>query len=316
MKRVANLTPRALDKDNVRDFNFLVVPAAVNAIETSDGTSGFAVKDGDRYVGAIAGRYTDVNDFIISSIFVVPDMRRRGIGTYMLNTLYDLMGEEDTSTIRADVNHSLTIKDENALEGFLKKAGFVEYMNEDVATYLAELSAVAALKLDAPAKASGILPFSGIDNKVFENFISPKEKFVPIPEGGFFDPSIDREVSMGMVVSNKLVGFAIVRNINEGDLIMDALYVEKGGYGELLSLLAAAQTKVVKKYPPHTKMFFVVTNDKVREFIEKLFPPNSLIESSTIYKKERYDTRFDNAGMTLSEFFDYEGLELTEGFYS
>ncbi len=315
MNKITDLTPYSLDKDNVRDFDFIVVPAAIAAMEHEDGTSGFAVKTGDRYVGAITGRYTGEDEFLINSIYVVSDMRRRGIGSFMLDTLYGLMGDEDC-TIRADVSHSLQIKDEGPLEEFLQNAGFEEYTDGEATSFLTELSSVAALKLHGPANPSAIIPFTRIADHIFENFNPSEYAFVPVPEGGFFAPEIDRDVSVGVVVKDRLFGFATIRRADDNVLIMDGLYLEKGGYDELISVLAVVREKLIKKYNPRTKIYFVVTNEKIGELIEKLFPPNCLTEGITIYKKERYDRSYDDAGVTLSMLFKEEGLGSAEGFYS
>ncbi len=90
-KKITNLKPYALNRSNIADFGFLVSPEAVEAIQYGDGTTGFVAKADMRFAGALCGKFVKPTEYRISSIFVSESNRRKGIGRFLLDTLYGVI---------------------------------------------------------------------------------------------------------------------------------------------------------------------------------------------------------------------------------
>lgn len=283
------LTPRALNKDNIRDFSFLVPKDVVDDILSDDGTSGFAVlmsghNIGSKYVGALCGRFIKRTEYAITSIYVSEGNRGQGVGTFLMKTLYELLDEKD-----ADISICVTriTKEAADLVKFLEKAGFEEYFIEGERTYVTDIVGAARLKLSATPVNGQISPFSMIPKRSFLDF-DPKQKegFVPMPLSGFDGESIDRDLSMGIILDGELLGFCILEKYIKECLIMSAFWVDEKVFGAYaISLLSAVRDEALKKYDTDTKLFLPVVNDKVADLIEEVFPKKSLKEGVLHYKK-------------------------------
>ncbi len=126
------MKPEALNRYNVESFDFLVVPDAVNGIKNDDGTTGFVIYTDKVYVAALTGKFISEHDFSITSIYVKPEYRRKGVGAFMMKTLYDIL--EDYNA-QISVEFALSGNGGDGLSEFFIKEGFSEYYNEDSSVY-------------------------------------------------------------------------------------------------------------------------------------------------------------------------------------
>lgn len=75
----------------------------VNAILGNYMAEGIAAIDGERIVGGLLGYvdpYADEDFFFVSEIFVIPEMKKQGIGKALLNYLERLLLEKGIHTIQ------------------------------------------------------------------------------------------------------------------------------------------------------------------------------------------------------------------------
>ena len=309
MKGKRSYTAYGLNEANILDFKVLVLPEVVSAIQSDDGTAGFVVGDSRHFVGALCGRFVTPVRYEITSIYVSEEDRRAGAGTFMMDTLYELLEGIDAEVTVDVVRGS---KGTDALSDFLTVMGFDEYFLEERATYLTSLSEVGKLKLTI-SKELTISSFRDMPQYVFNSFEPGDNISLSLPEGGFNDKSIDPDISMGIIKDKKLVGYALLEGHN-GGLIFDNVYVAEGEpRAALMSLIASVRNAAVKKYSADTKLYIPTANEKLGSFVESVFPEESLSEGLVTYKKRlnTYDTD-DYSRLSLSEFLEQEGETFDE----
>jgi ribosomal protein S18 acetylase RimI-like enzyme len=295
-----------LTAENISDFSFLVEPESVADILSEGDTTGFAVRSKKRYVGALCGRFVTPTEYMISSIYVLEDERRAGIGRAMLEALYELLGEDATIV---SINVKKGKKTDVPLRRFLEACGFEEYYKETGRTYMTDVSEIEKLKL---SKAGGmdIRPFLSLPDYVFKAFLSDRPEDVYLPAGEFSGEHVDRDVSVGLIKNKRLCGFALIERMSEDELIFDSIYVDEGeSQRTMMALIACAREGLRKKYDVGTKLYIPTADDRLSEFVESIFPEGALEEGVVTYKKSmiRDDTREeDYSSLSLSEFLDQE----------
>ena len=284
------LMPRALNKDNIRDFNFLVPEDVIDDILSEDGTSGFAVLSSaknrpPKYVGALCGRFITRVEYAITSIYVSPENRRQGVGTFLLDTLGDILeGTDAHMDIRVIRNNN----EAAGLISFLKKSGFEEFYSEDERVYVIDFANASRVKIPAPSKKLSIEPFGRIPKGVFSSFEkNHRTDFVPMPRTGFEGKNIDRDLSMAIVSNDGIEGFCVVEDYLEKCPIISALWVEKTApETHFVSLISAVRNEAINKYDMDALIFMPVVNDKMAEMIERVFPENALKEGMLHYRRK------------------------------
>ncbi len=312
--KALKLRPYGLDAENVADFGFLVAPDVIEDIKNGDGTTGFVVKNGLYFVGALCGRFVSPQKYRITSIFVSPDVRRRGVATFMMETLYSVLPEHGMDIIM-DVQR--TTKDGVALCSFLESIGFEEYYSENNALYSADFVSIERIKVSA-AKDTDVRFFSMIPQSAFYNFAPAEGEYAPLPEGGFADEAIDRDLSVGILRDGRLIAYAIVETYDGNNILIHSLYVEEGESKTLLmTLVATLKNEAEKRFDMDTKLFIPTANERMAEFVEKIFPKKSLSQGSVLFRKEfNRDKETDYNKMSLSDFLEEEKVELKDHFLS
>ncbi len=301
VKEIINLTPRALNKDNIRDFSFLVPNDVVDDILSDDGTSGFAVLSSvknspPKYVGALCGRFVTRVEYAITSIYVSKENRRQGVGTFLLDTLYGILEGMDA---QIDIRVIRNNKEAAGLISFLEKNGFEEYFSEDERVYVIDFANASRVKLPAPSKKLSIEPFGRIPKNIIRSFESEqKNGFVPIPRSGFEGQNIDRDLSMAIVSKDRIEGFCIVEDYLEKCPIISALWVEKSApESHFVSLISAVRDEAIYKYDMDALIFMPVVNDKMADTIERIFPEKALKEGMMHYRRKgdflKYESKND-----------------------
>lgn len=310
VRKLINLKPYGLNADNAGDFNFLVSNDAIEGMKNGDGTTGFVVKNDMYFVGALCGRFESPKEYRITSIFVSPDMRRRGVGTFMMETLYDILPEKYVN-ILIDVQKNTT--DGSDLCAFMDKMGFTEVYSKDNALYVTSFQALEMLKLP-PSNKADVRLFSMIPQHVFYNFMPEEGEYAPLPEGGFFDDEINRDLSIGILNEGELVAYAIVKEYDRRSLALICLYVKESESNTLLmTLVSVLKNEALKKYDLDTELFIPTANERMAEFVEKIIPKKELSQGSILFKKELHNAKEpDLMDMSLSDFLEEEEVELND----
>ncbi len=289
INKKTRLTPRALNRDNIRDFSFLVPEDVVADILSDDGTTGFAalssVKNTPlKYAGALCGCFITRTEYAITSIYVSEESRRQGVGTFLLDTLTDLLDGTDAEiSIRVVRDH----KEAAGLISFLEKNGFEEFFSESERIYVIDLVNASRVRFPEPLKELSIEPFSRVPKSVLRSFDPDLEEgFVPMPGDGFEGKKIDRELSMAVVSDGKLEGFCVVEDYLEKSPILSAFWMkEQAPASHSMSLISAVRDATVNKYDTDAQLFIPAVNDRMAEMLESIFPQKMLKEGMMRFKK-------------------------------
>ncbi len=287
----------ALDSTNVEDFAPLLTAQAVEGILSGTGTQGFVVKEEGIHVGALAGGFTDEDIYEISSMFVLPEYRKKGVGEKMLETLYGAL-----DGLHAEIRVSFASVDSNfkELETFLENQGFEEYRVRDEQTYSVTLGALEKTRLKE-SKMKVVYPsFADVSEEVFTAFERKVREtgssFIPIPLGGFLSNDIDAEASTAVVKDGKLTAYAVVENLPENNLILSSLYVgEKEELSTLLRLLRCTLSRLLDLYDRDTVIFLPTATDASEKMITTLFEEDdpALQDVMVSYRKSVNFAPFD-----------------------
>ncbi|MCD8325687.1 MAG: GNAT family N-acetyltransferase [Lachnospiraceae bacterium] len=122
-------------------FCSLLLPEAADALAAGEPLTalGLIQEEDELAVGAVAGYLIEENTSQIISLYVAPDYRRQGAGRLLMETLTGLLDEIQTG-IRIDF--TVTRKEHEDLEAFLKALGFQDDTNNDENIYLASLESL------------------------------------------------------------------------------------------------------------------------------------------------------------------------------
>ena len=300
------MKPEALNRYNVESFDFLVVPDAVNGIKNDDGTNGFVIYTDKVYVAALTGKFISEHDFSITSIYVKPEYRRKGVGAFMMKTLYDIL--EDYNA-QISVEFALSGNGGDGLSEFFIKEGFSEYYNEDSSVYALDVASLMRAKIPAAKKTDNVVPFSKIPEKVFRGFKPDESEFVPLPRGGFGAPSIERSLSMGLVEDETLKAYAIVEKYDDSSLGLNCVYVKPASSERVfVNLVSKMIEEVQKYYDTDTCVYIPAVNERIRSALEKVFTEAKLSAGTVTYKKAPEYSEYNYSEISLSDFLEAEGV--------
>ncbi len=296
------LTPKYLDRYNVTDFDFIVTQTAIDGMVRDDGTIGFAVLYDRSYIGALCGCFVSEAEFVITSLYVDKEYRKCGVGTFLLDTLFENLWGHN-GYVRMDV--AKLSPDAEAIEDFLIHYGFEEQYDENMRVYATKLGALKALKLSEDSNAKNIKPFSEIEGEAFDSFDPEESEFAPLPAGGFHDKNIIRDISVGMMDFGRLSGYLIFEEYDANTLLLSGLFM--GGNKSktaLMDLFAKAKKAIGTNYPDEMNVLIPAVNDRIAELVEKLVDEKDLKEGLITYVKRLPVSEYDYMSVSLSEVLD------------
>ncbi len=312
-KQIRSLKPFALNRSNISDFGFLVSPEATSDILSGDGTTGFVAKSDLAFVGALCGKFVKPKEYRISSIFVPEKNRKKGVGRFLLDTLYDVVAE-----FEPDISIDITVKTPEAksLIGFFEAMGYEESFAEDRCTYVTDFVAVERMKIPESKKLD-IRPFNSLPGYAFKEFMNTHPDEASLPVSGFEAETIDRDISMGLMDDKKLLGYAVLEKYGDDALILSDIYVEEGEpETTLMALMAAVRNEALKVYDLNTKLYIPTADERLGELVERIFPDHSLSEGVITLKKTHEhvpaDDREDYSDMSLTEFLENESVQTAD----
>lgn len=257
-----------ITKENYRMFSTLMLTEIVEAFEESSMVIAYGVVVNDTAVGVIAGMFSD-EYFQIKSLYVAPAYRRNGYGTLLLNELLQLFKDEH---IPMEISFTVTKPEHESLLFFLDKADFIrkeDYYDNMFFSDVEELSQnpIFLKKVD-----DACVPFSQITPKLFyglELQYKRQEKFIPIPEGGFFGKNVDPDLSCACVMSGEIKAYIVVEK-KDGIIIISSMWSKLPQAA--MVVLRAVGTKILNKYPPHTQIAFRTLNMASYSLAKKILP--------------------------------------------
>ena len=311
----------ALDKTNIDDFNFLVEYSAAEAIK-KDEAYGFCVKEKNAHVGALVGRFVDEKEFEIMSLYVVPEMRRKGVGEKLLDTLIEVFDGQEANI---SVTFACVSDNEIALCAFLEKMDFEEYRSLDSHLFSITVGMLANSKLTGAKTKADYISFKDLTKKQTSALEKVKSKgYVPRPTGGFTSEAIEGDMSIAYFEGNKPVAYVVVERANDDLLMLSSLYVDDpDNPSTLLKLLKSLAHRLIDKYTDDTVILLPTVTENSERIVASLFGENPEI-NDIFYTFRKYLPGKDEANyddMSLTDFFVlnhdeyYDSSEEDEGAY-
>lgn len=109
---------------------------------------------------------------------------------------------------------------------------------------------------------------------------------VPVPEGGFFSPSIDRQISVVYERENRITAYLLFDHSLGGRLTLCALCSFEKNPIALAEMIFTTMALCRKKYSEGTKFYMQAINETSENLIHKLFPGVKAV-SHTYYLHSR-----------------------------
>ncbi len=229
--------------------------------------------------GALVG-YMMGGCFRLISLFVSTEYRRCGYGNLLIGELVETCREEG---IGIEVSFTGADAEAEALTEFLEFWFFQREEQPQGEIY--EISLGEALRSDYNrARSSAHVRRLEECQERMVRALSKRayDSDVPVPEGGFFAASIDRQISVVYERENRITAYLLFDHSLGGRLTLCALCSFEKNPIALAEMIFTAMTLCRKKYPEDTEFYMQAINETSRNLIHKVFP-NAKAVSHTYY---------------------------------
>ena len=275
----------AITPENLEWFEPLMTQTAVELIK--EGAPVYAVGVTEERTktacGALVG-YVMGGCFRLISLFVSPEYRRCGYGNLLIGELVEICREEG---IGIEVSFTGADTETEALEEFLEFWFFQREKQTQGEIY--EISLGEALKsaYNRESSAKQVYRLEECQERMVRELSKRAyDSEVPVPEGGFFAPSIDRQISVVYERENRITAYLIFDRSLGGRLTLCALCSFEKNPIALAEMIFTAMTLCREKYPDDTEFYMQAINETSRNLIHKVFP-NAKAISHTYYLRAR-----------------------------
>ena len=266
-----NKTITYLTRQNAGAFKSLILPDEYNLIAQGKSVTALGLLDRGTACGALTGYYTDDITFRITSLYIVPDYRRCGGATALIDVVKSLLSYDSVIEI------SFTFEEDDGLSAFLTYCGFLSFTPENL-LYKVRLGdildsikpLIRSGEEDAPC-------FAEYDESVlrFASTIALKNHF-PAPPDGFLSKGIDKELSTLLYENGSLEGYLVVDRFAGGELTISGLYT-KNNPKHFASLLIGSAMKAREVYERQTTVMLPVISEEGELLLHKLLPDAQLL---------------------------------------
>lgn len=271
----------AITTENLEWFEPLMTQTAAELIKA--GTPVYAIGVTEERTktacGALVG-YMMGGCFRLISLFVSPEYRRCGYGNLLIGELVETCREEG---IGIEVSFTGADAEADALTEFLEFWFFQREEQPQGEIY--EISLGEALRSDYNRERNSVhvrrleecqeRMVRALSKRAYDSD-------VPVPEGGFFAASIDRQISVVYERENRITAYLLFDHSLGGRLTLCALCSFEKNPIALAEMIFTAMTLCRKKYPEDTEFYMQAVNETSKNLIHKVFP-NAKAVSHTYY---------------------------------
>ena len=232
-------------------FRSLLLPETADALAAGEPLTALALTENGVALGAAAG-YLEGGRFLVSSLYVSPDHRRRGGGRLLVDTLSQLAVPYAGGM---EFRFTSTREEHETLPPFLAAMGFLEERDDGENIFLTTLGAAADTPFFSGAGKSFGTPLSELNPGVLS--LLEKAALIsdaPMPEGGVTAAGVDREVSVASFEGSEPKAFVLLDHSFPGALTLAAVWSASPNPAVLPALLLSAMARALEKYPPETPL--------------------------------------------------------------
>ena len=258
--------------ENIEVFQSLLLPDAAEAIKKGEPVLALGWAVGDVAAGALSGVINNRNEFAITSLYVSPDHRGFGGGSFLLDTLEELVRGHASDL---SINFLCTNDEHLALESYLRSEGFTDSPFDNPDVYMISVgdavSNVPREKLGFPDRAVGT-PFAEMDEHTLRQ--AQKDADVssePLPRGGILSENVDKNLSY-FYGEGKKYAFIIVEKDENNALTVTSAVNHSGKpliFGRMLGKVFNAASE---NYPPETLLYIPSINTTSVQIVTNLLP--------------------------------------------
>lgn len=250
-------------------FRSLLLPETADALAAGEPVTALALTENGLALGAAAG-YLENGRFLVSSLYVSPDHRRRGGGRLLVETMSQLAAPYAGAM---EIRYTSTREEHETLPPFLTAMGFREEPDNGENIFLTTLGTVADTPFFSGAGKSFGTPLSELN----PGALSLTEKAAlaagaPLPEGGVTAAGVDRDVSVAAFEGSEPKAFVLLDHSFPGALTLAAAWSASRNPAVLPMLLRSAMARAREKYPPETPLTVQAINNTSAALIRALLP--------------------------------------------
>ena len=216
----------AITNDMAEKAYGLILPEVLEALKEGLPVTAFAAVIDDIAVGALAGA-TDGGVFDIASIYVMPEYRRRGIGSALVEWLKELLDFEDEGRICIRAEYTMIEEDNKTLYPFFLALDFTEDNTDLPMYYCGLLGDISSddISLSRVRKDSKIISFAEAGKMLLKTASAEAVSGgFPLPEGGLVSEKLDMDSSFCVKEEERIRAYIAVEPIEEGLIRVSALW--------------------------------------------------------------------------------------------
>lgn len=262
-------------------FRSLLLKQTADALANGEPLTAIGLTEGDLAVGAAAG-YLEKGRFLVHSLYVAPEYRRRGGGRLLIETLKDLCKPYAGGM---ELRFTSTKEEHETLPPFLTAMGFEREADRGENIFLITLRETAKTRFFSGAGKNIGKPLS----EVSRGTLSLLEKGAyaagaPWPEGGVFAAGVERDISVVAFEGSELRSFVLFDRSFPDALTLAAAWSIDPNPALLPSLLRSAMARAAEKYPPETRLAVQAINPASAALVRALLPNADPISHTYVYR--------------------------------
>ncbi|MDR0875405.1 MAG: GNAT family N-acetyltransferase [Clostridiales Family XIII bacterium] len=262
-----------ITQENFSYFHTLLLPNAVSAIEAGEPLTALALVEEGAACGAAAGYLTD-DSFVLSSLYVAPEYRRRGGGRRLLEAYLSLLEKtEDDAARTLTVYYTVTRPEHEELAPFLTALGFTAQEEEAGTIFLSTLGEAAATPffVSGGEKSDAISSFAEVPKAYLAEMTKRAERLdVPLPEYPLYDDKTEKDISVCVMDGKRIASFLSFDFSCGGLLTLSCVYAENPVHIPVMFRRACRLAE--KKYPPETPFAVQTVNNTSAELLQAVLP--------------------------------------------
>lgn len=261
----------AITRDNIEWFEPFMTKPAAELILSGKPVYAVGVCDEKTKVvqGALVAYYKE-KTFHIVSLFVSSSCRRYGCGNELIG---DLLADNWLEGTRLEISFSGHNEETDSLIAFLDYWDFEEEDISEGEIYEVSLEQAITSEYNKPIKTENVIPLRECPELILKE-LSRKayDMELPVPEGGFLAPSLEKNISVVYVQNQKPMGYLVFDHSLEGRLTLSALASFDNKPYTMAEMLVKAIELCKANYPLDTLFYMQAINSVSRGLIQKVFP--------------------------------------------
>ena len=267
--RISQITKKKIDS-----VKGMLAPEIVSAVEKDLPVTALAVVEDDTVIGALGGA-ADNDCFEIVSVYVVPDKRRRGAGTALLEKVFELADAEELM-VRAE--YTPMDSEGKTIEPFLTA---MDFMKERIIFPLYQADTIDNISWDSaslPGSRAEIMIFAEVSETLLSEALSRSKE----DEGmlGCVEELIniiDKSMSFLAMEKGELKGCVLAERLSGGTIELSPIWSEESDTRDMKLMLSFALDEIRASCPPDTNIIIPAMDHESLEIVEEIFGTSATV---------------------------------------